>query len=329
MEIVYRRPGRGTHRYSQELLHDGGRLKITLLRRPARGPEREVGNVVTLDPGAPLLWFTFPGRGYEVGAFHRPAGELLGHYTNVIRPPRLAGGRWEITDLFVDVWQPAEAPDDPRLLDREQLRRARAEGVVPPEEADRADELARGIAERARAGAWPPSEVARWPLEAVPALRLRRDEPGIYYANKVSGRIIAFGIYMLGAVSATSVVFAAATDALVSPGTARRWWLGALAVEAAALLPTALAGKLPATRRVRLPEAMDENTLFLGAAVTGAAVLLINDSTLWRSLLSSVYGALSLFLGVFAVCRAYFDRELPGTALAGLAVCVLALVALL
>lgn len=329
MEILYRRPSGGVRRHRQELLHDRPDLKITLLRRPAGSGVRDVADGVSLEPGARLLWYTFPGRRYEVAAFHGPDGALLGHYTNVIRPPRIGDDEWEITDLLLDVWQPAARPAEPRVLDREELRRAEEEGDVDPEDARRAREVADRVEARARSGDWPPPAVRRWPLGAVPELRLLRDEPGVYHANKVSGRIVASGIYLLGAVSVTSLVFAGVTDALVAPGPARRWWLVALAAEAAVIVPAALAGRMPATRRVRLPEAMDENTLFLAAAATGAAVLVVNESDLWRSLLSAVYGALALFLSVFAVCRARFDRELPLAALAGLAVSVLALVALL
>lgn len=329
MEILYRRPSGGVRRHRQELLHDGPDLKVSLLRRPPGSAPREVAGAVTLEPGARLLWYTFPGRRHEVAAFHGPDGTLLGHYTNVVRPPRIREGEWEITDLFLDVWQPADRPREPRVLDRDELRRAEEEGALPRAAARRAREEAARVEARARAGEWPPPEVRRWPLEAVPELRLLRDEPGVYHANRISGRIVALGIYLLGAVSVTSLVFAAATDALVAPGAARSWWLAALAAQAAILSPAALAGKLPATRRVRLPEAMDENTLFLAAGVTAAAVLLVNESDLWRSLLAAVYGALALFLSVFAVCRARFDRELPLAALAGLAVSALALAALL
>lgn len=332
MEILYRRPSGRARRHRQELLLDAPELKITLLVRPETAAPREVGGAVTLPPGARLLWYTFPGRPYEVAAFHGPDGELLGHYTNVVRPPEPGDpedGPWEIHDLCLDVWQPADDPREPRLLDADELERARAEGRVSAEDARLARETAERVEARARAGGWPPPEVERWPLEAVPALRLKRDEPGTYWANRISGRIIAFGIYMLGAVSATSLVFAALTDALLSPGAARSWWLAALAAEGSVLLPAALAGRLPATRRVRRREAMDERSLLVGATACAAAVLVVNDSSLWTSLLSAVYGALALFLAVFAACRAHFDRRVPWAALAGLGVCAAALTALL
>jgi len=280
-----------------------------------------------LPAGSSLLWFTFPGRWYEVAALYGPGGELRGHYTNLVRPPELGDGRWRITDLFLDLWSPAGA--ETRVLDRGEFEEARREGWIGDDEAERAEAACEEILERSRAGGWPPPPVGRWPLEAVPALRLRRDEPGTYYANLVSSRIIAYGIYCLGLVAVTAAGFAALTDVFSGGEAARTAWLVTMGAEAAVLLPFALAGKLPAARRVRAREVLNENTLLLAAAVSAAAVLAVHDSSLWRSLLSSVYATLALFLGIFGACRAWFDRTVPRLALAGLAVCLVALVFLL
>lgn len=322
-----RPPGRArVHR--QELLHDGPELKITLGAVPEEGQPREVASGrAVLEPGARLLWFTFPGRRYEVASFHGPDGELLGHYTNLVRPPSLEGDDWEITDLFLDVWQPRGA-EEAVLLDRDELAAARERGWIGADEARAAAELADRILAEAREGGWPPAPVRRWTLERVPELRLRRDRPGLYHANLVANRIIAVGMYFLGAASLTTAGFAAATDALVLRGAARVAWLAGLGVEAAALLGIGLAGRLPATRRVRPEEALTERTLFWGSALAALAVLVIHESSLWETLLSAVYGTLALFLVIFAAARATLDRRFPGLALAGLAVCALALVLL-
>lgn len=327
VEVLFRRPPDGVERYDHELLHDGEEVKISLLRRPPDAPPVAVGEGIRLEGGASLLWFVFPDRGFEVGSFYDPDGRHLGYYTNLIRRPELGEGRWEITDLFLDVWQPAG--DGAEVLDREELERAEERGWIGGDEAERVRRRADRIAERARSGDWPPEPVRRWPLEAIPTLRMRRDEPGIYAANVVATRIIGFGIYLLGAVSLTSLGFAVCTDAFARPGPARTAWAVALAAEAAVLLALALAGRLPATRRVRPRHALSEETLFLGAAVASAAVILVNESELWRSLLSAVYGALTLFLAVFAAARSLVDRRLPGLALAGLALCGVALAILL
>lgn len=259
-----------------------------------------------------------------MAAFHGPDGELLGHYTNLVRPPSVEGASWEITDLFLDVWQPGDG-ESPRLLDREELEEARRRGWVSEAEAGAAVELAERVVAEARRGNWPPEPVREWTLDRVPELRLRRDRPGLYHANRLANRIIAVGIYFLGAASLTTALFAAATDALTFRGGARLAWIASLGGEAAVLLAVGLTGRLPATRRVRPEEALTERTLFWGSALAALAVLVVHDSSLWRTLLSAVYGTLGLFLLVFAGARAAIDRRFPGLALAGLAVCALAL----
>ena len=78
-----------------------------------------------------------------------------------------------------------------------------------------------------------------------------------------------------------------------------------------------------------LEESMTEKTLFIGALVTGAAVLLNPNADLWRGALIGVYGFLGLFLGIFGVCRVVYDRDVPWMAIAGLAVSLAAVLVLL
>jgi len=308
-------------RYRQELLLDDRDVKITLLQRAPGAEPLRVGPV-SLEGGSTVVWFTFPGRSWEVAGLYDPLGELIGHYTNLVRPPELEDGRWRIVDRFVDVWSPADG--EPRLLDLDELAEARTRGAISEGEAAEAEATARDLLDRTRRGDWPPRVVEEWPLDAIEALRLRRDEPGTYYANLVSTRIIAWGIYYLGVAAITSVGFAGLTDAFGGGAAARKAWVLTLGAEALGLLPLALAGKLPAARRVRMREVLNETTLFLAAAVSAVAILAVHDSSLWRSLLGSVYGALGLFLAIFAFCRAVYDRTWPTLAIAGLVVCAVA-----
>lgn len=316
VEIDYLRPPAARTLLRQELLLDSPQVKLTL--QPVGREGLPLGGTHVPEGGA-VLWFTFPGRAYEVAAVHAPDGRLLGWYTNVVRPPKIRGRRWRIVDLFLDVWQ--EPGGEARLLDRSELERAREEGWIEPAEAGRAEETARRVLSAAREGSWPPEPVRRWSPETVPALRFRRDAPGLYHANLVSGRIIAFGIYTLGAVSLVSVAFAAFTDAFERPGPSQTAWLVAIAAVASLLLPFALAGRLPATGTPRPREALSERTLFIGTLVMGVALLLLRDRSEWRGGLLGVYATLGLFLLIFATCRALFDREVPALALAGLLVC--------
>lgn len=323
---MYRRPPDRVRTYRQELLGSEPDHRITLLIRPRDAEELRIAEEIVLEGGASLLWFTFPDRWHEVAACHDSEGRLLGWYTNVIRPPRLTDARWEIHDLFLDVWQePGKAP---RVLDEDELREALDRGWIEGPDASRARKECARVVDRARAREWPPAAVRRTPLEAVPYLRLRRDAPGTYRASLTSGRVIGYGLYLLGVLSVTSVAFAALTDAFERSGPSETAWLVTIAVEAAALLPLALTGRLPATRWPR-PAPTDERTLFLAAVAAGLAVLVLPGRAELRLPLAAVYGALLAFLGIFAVCRAWYDHTFPAVAAAGLLVSAVALVILL
>jgi len=280
-----------------------------------------------LRPGAAVLWYLFPGRAWEVAAVHDEVGRLLGHYTNFIRPPRIEPERWELTDLWLDVWQPAGGAT--RLLDADELEEAVAAGTIAPAEARGVEAEAAAVLRAAEAGRWPPRIVHEYPLADVPALRLRRDDPGTYYANLIVGRLIAFGIYALGAISLTSLAFAALTEAFHGNRPALVAWASVIGIELLVLFGLSMAGRLPATRRPRPEEVLTERILFIGALVTGLAVLLYPDVELWRGGLMGIYGALGVFLGVFAAARLRWERRFPVLAAAGLVVCVAALAVLL
>lgn len=292
-----------------------------------------MGDVATLPVGSAVLWFTFPDAPYEVAACYDPTGDLVGYYTNLVRPPELGPGRWRITDLFLDVWQAPKGR--PLVLDQAEFDAALDAGVINEEDATAARRALGFVLDRIRGRKWPPRVVRSWPLRAVPGLRLRRLSPGSYFANLISGRIIAFGLYMFAAFSITSFVFAALPS--TSAGATRTVWLGVILIEALILLPLALSGRLPATRWAWLlggrvpgdrvasatvgPVAVpDERTLFVGTLVMGLAVLVVQDRGMWRAPLVAIYAALAVFLSVFAVCRLLFDREFPLMAAAGLVV---------
>ncbi len=326
MEVEVRRPPGRVDRYRQELLLDEPDLKISLQIQPPDADGVPIPDGLTLGAGSILVWYLFPGRPYEIGAFHRPSGELVGHYVNVIVPVSTSGDRWVIQDLFLDIWIPPGDP--PRVLDEEELEAGRRSGWITERTAEGARRACRGVLHRIENGDWPPDAVRRWPVDLIPALRLKRDSRGTYWAAIVTGRVIAYGLYVMGAASATSIGFAAFTDAFVWKGPSQIAWALTLLAEAIALLPLALMGRLPATRWPR-PPLTDERSLFVATLASGMAVLALNERATWSGALLPVYGTLGLFSLIFAVCRAWFDRTVPVFALAGLAVTLVALAILL
>lgn len=154
--------------YTQRLImrSDDGIVTLnehTRLRAPLRA-----GNEVILEPGSPVVWFTFPGLWHDIGRFHLHDGTFTGIYSNLLTPVQiLAPDEWETTDLFLDVWQSVNGR--PVLLDEPEFEHAVAEGWLRPHMAERARAEADSLLARAAGGKWPPPIVGEWTLERVTA----------------------------------------------------------------------------------------------------------------------------------------------------------------
>jgi predicted RNA-binding protein associated with RNAse of E/G family len=137
---------------------------VTLARGLSFRPPLTIGDQIALEEGSLAVWLTFPGRWYDVGLFHRADGTRSGIYGNVLTPPTIASdGRWDTTDLFLDLWIPAGG--EPVLLDEDELMEAEALGAVEREIASRARSVGERILEEAVAGLWPPKPTSEWTLE--------------------------------------------------------------------------------------------------------------------------------------------------------------------
>ncbi|TVP49115.1 MAG: DUF402 domain-containing protein [Gemmatimonadales bacterium] len=173
IRIHYLRPPDRRTVYRQQLVHDDGRVKITLARNLPFEPPLRIQGQVALEQGSDAVWFTFPGAWHDIGRFHRADGTFTGIYANVITPCVFEpGGDWETTDLFLDLWFPAlppasaepgpTSPPVPFLLDAEELNEAEAAGHLSPRLAQAARAEARDLLGRAAAGSWPPPIVHAW-----------------------------------------------------------------------------------------------------------------------------------------------------------------------
>lgn len=180
VEIRYRRlPGR-EQRFVQRVVDESAERVVTLLDAAELARPVRVHGEPVLEAGSPVVWFTYPGRWYDIGRFHLADGTFTGFYANILTPVRMDGDRWETTDLCLDVWIPGEAAAEPapELLDEDELTEAERCGWVAPETARRARTEATALVERARAGTWPPAVAREWTLaRARDALR-RGGTPG-------------------------------------------------------------------------------------------------------------------------------------------------------
>jgi predicted RNA-binding protein associated with RNAse of E/G family len=166
VRIRYRRPPDRVQLFEQAVVADDGACVVTYLPSARLTRPVTAGGRVVLEPGAPVVWFTWRGDvWHDVGRFHRSDGTFTGLYANVLTPVAMHGGEWETTDLFLDVWMDADGRVE--ILDRHEFDAAVHAGWIDAPTAARALAEAERLAADARAGTWPPAPVHAWTLERV------------------------------------------------------------------------------------------------------------------------------------------------------------------
>jgi predicted RNA-binding protein associated with RNAse of E/G family len=121
----YRRPGKPSTTYLQELLLDRSDVSVLRLQHTR---DLKQGDEIILPAGGFSLWFVFPDQWYDVGRFHRADASVTGWYTNLCTPVVKSRDDWSSTDLFLDLWQPASGGH--RWLDEDELDDAVARNLL-------------------------------------------------------------------------------------------------------------------------------------------------------------------------------------------------------
>ena len=163
VDIRYRRIGAPATVYRLLVLESRAEAVVTFQPRTPVDKPLVVNGMTILEPGSPVIWFTFPGKWHDIGLFHRTNGALTGLYANILTPVEFVDERsWSTTDLCLDVWVPRWGPVE--VTDGDELDKAQDEGWIRKEPADRARAEATTLMQARRAGTWPPPETGAWSL---------------------------------------------------------------------------------------------------------------------------------------------------------------------
>jgi predicted RNA-binding protein associated with RNAse of E/G family len=161
--------------FHQVLVHEGEALVTWVPSTPVARPTLVDGAPV-LEPGSPVVWFTFPGAWHDIGRFHTAGGAFTGLYANILTPVLVDGDRWETTDLFLDLF--VTPGGGVHVLDSDELDDALWRGWITPALAERARREVARLAEAVAVGAWPPPVVEAWPLERARRAASAGHSPG-------------------------------------------------------------------------------------------------------------------------------------------------------
>jgi predicted RNA-binding protein associated with RNAse of E/G family len=154
IHLEYRRPGKPAMPYHEWLVLDRPDVKVLLLE-PYEGKTVLVGGQPIQDSGAPIVWFVFPERWYDIGRFHLGDERFTGWYTNLCRPPQIEGDRWIGNDLFLDLWQPVRGPS--QWLDEDEFEAAVRDRLLDEPTRQRVLNERVLIDLQLREQAWPPA----------------------------------------------------------------------------------------------------------------------------------------------------------------------------
>ncbi len=177
VRIRYRRLPDREQVFEQAVVEDAGGYVVTLLAAADLSRPVRAGDRVVLEPGAPVVWFTYRGDvWHDVGRFHLADGTFTGYYANVLTPVRMRDGDWSTTDLALDVWVGADGAVE--VLDVDEFEEAARLGWIDAGTAARARAEADALADAARAGTWPLEHVRTWDLARARERTTRRLHPG-------------------------------------------------------------------------------------------------------------------------------------------------------
>lgn len=163
VRIFYTRPPRAPDIFQQPLVHEGPDVLVSLTLDLDLPEPKVIDGWTAMEPGSSIVWFTYPGRWYDIGKTYLRDGTFSGVYANILTPVRIEPiDVWHTTDLFLDVW--IGPSGEPQLLDEDALESAVLAGDIGPETAQRARNEAAALLEGTGAGTWPPPEVDAWDL---------------------------------------------------------------------------------------------------------------------------------------------------------------------
>jgi uncharacterized protein len=154
--------------FEQWLVYEAADVRVTFAEHARLEKPVRVHGSTVLEPGAPAIWFTFPGRAHDIGRFHLRDGTFTGLYADVLTPVEFVDRlTWKTTDLFLDLWLDRHGGCE--LLDEDELNAAVSAGwLTTAQELAARSESIRLLAAWTE-GTWPPAVVNEWTLKRAQA----------------------------------------------------------------------------------------------------------------------------------------------------------------
>lgn len=160
--LTYKRLPDRVNYFEQELLYEDSEVIVTTQRVVPSSPIILNGETV-LGDNFNVIWFVFKGLWYDIGKIYNLKNEWTGYYCDIILPVERTSDKFEIVDLFLDLWV---SPDGTyEIQDEDEFETALENGIIDPKLAERARNALNSLIDEVEMGGFPPEFVKNFKSE--------------------------------------------------------------------------------------------------------------------------------------------------------------------
>lgn len=154
--LTYRRLPDRVDYFEQKLLYEDKDVIVTTQKVYPSSPIIINGNTVLGDDFS-AIWFVFTGLWYDIGKIYNTDNQWTGYYCDIIKPVHRDTNKFEIVDLFLDLWV---SPDGSYAIqDEDEFELALQKGEIERELAAKASNSLINLIEEVGSGKFPPEFV--------------------------------------------------------------------------------------------------------------------------------------------------------------------------
>ena len=160
--LTYKRLPNRVNYFKQQLLHKDEEVIVTAQSVTPSTPIVINGETV-LGDNFNVIWFVFTGLWYDIGKIYNLNNEWTGYYCDIILPVERTVNKFEIVDLFLDLWV---SPDGTyEIQDEDEFETALENGIIDADLAEKARKALNNLIDEVETGSFPPEFVKKFRTE--------------------------------------------------------------------------------------------------------------------------------------------------------------------
>ena len=162
--LTYKRLPDRINYFEQQLLYEDKEVIVTTQSVTPSTPIVINGETV-LGDNFTVIWFVFTGLWYDIGKIYNLNGEWTGYYCDIILPVERSSDKFEIVDLFLDLWV---SPDGTyEIQDEDEFETAITNDIIEKELAEMARIALNKLIDEVESGNFPPEFVKNFRTEQL------------------------------------------------------------------------------------------------------------------------------------------------------------------